>query len=160
MSDDDRSNDRRAKFARSHAREYEQRSRRHLERSPTRVHNSRVDRDGDAIMDVGNTNLSKEECARKNLCFYCKKTGHRLAECLSRKHNNQQNKKPVQVSNTAMKSESEVEEEDMIDTIFIGHVTDEEKSNELIRKEGSLGYARVKILIDSGADHNIIRPRL
>ncbi|KAI9921409.1 hypothetical protein PsorP6_000391 [Peronosclerospora sorghi] len=46
----------------------------------------------------------------------------------------------------------------MIDTIVIGHVTADEKSKELIRKEGSLGDERVKILIDSGAD--IIRPRL
>ncbi|KAI9895586.1 hypothetical protein PsorP6_018396 [Peronosclerospora sorghi] len=94
-------------------------------------------------MDVGNTNLSKGECSKKKL-----------------KHNNQQNKKPVQLSSTAMKSESEDEEEDMIDTIVIGHVSAEDKSNESIRKEGSLGDARAKIIIESGADHNIIRPRL
>ncbi|KAI9919641.1 hypothetical protein PsorP6_017722 [Peronosclerospora sorghi] len=88
------------------------------------------------------------------------KPGHRLAECRSRKYNNHQNKKPVQVSNTAMKSGSENEEEDMIDTIVIGNVTAEEKYNELIRKKRSLGDARVKILIDSGANHNIIRPIL
>ncbi|KAI9911512.1 hypothetical protein PsorP6_009262 [Peronosclerospora sorghi] len=139
---------------------YEQRTRRHLERSPTIVNNSGVDRDGDVIMDAGNTNLSKDECVRKKLFFYCKKPGHRLAECRSIKHNNQQNKKSVQVSNMVMKSVSEDKEEDMIDTIVIGHVTAKDKSNELIRKEGCLGDARVKILIDSGADHNIIRPRL
>ncbi|KAI9908401.1 hypothetical protein PsorP6_016436 [Peronosclerospora sorghi] len=59
-----------------------------------------------------------------------------------------------------MKSEREDEEEDMIYTIVIDHVTAEDKSNEFIRNKASLGDARVKILIDSGADHNIIRPRL
>ncbi|KAI9895310.1 hypothetical protein PsorP6_018852 [Peronosclerospora sorghi] len=151
----------RREYDQSARREYEQRTRSHSERSPTRVHNSRVYRDGDVIMDVGNSNISKEECARTKLCFYGKKPVHRLAECRSRKYNTQQKKKKtVQVSNTAINSESEDEEEGIIDTIVIGHVTAEEKSNELIRKEGSLGDARVKIIINSGADHNIIRPIL
>ncbi|KAI9915375.1 hypothetical protein PsorP6_007813 [Peronosclerospora sorghi] len=99
-------------------------------------------------MDVGNTKLPKQECARKKLCFYCKKPGHLLAECISRNHNNQENKKPVKKEKTKSK------------TIVIGHITAEDKSNELIRKEGSLGDARVKILIHSGADHKVIRPSL
>ncbi|KAI9916587.1 hypothetical protein PsorP6_018201 [Peronosclerospora sorghi] len=48
----------------------------------------------------------------------------------------------------------------MIDTLVICHVIAEDKSNELIRKEGILGDARVKIRIDSGAENNITRPRL
>ncbi|KAI9895582.1 hypothetical protein PsorP6_018382 [Peronosclerospora sorghi] len=82
-------------FERSHALIHEyrnnnnQRSRRDMislregsisNRSLTRVHNSGVDRDGDEIMDVGNTNLSKGECSKKKLCFYCNKPAHLLAE--------------------------------------------------------------------------------
>ncbi|KAI9921791.1 hypothetical protein PsorP6_000392 [Peronosclerospora sorghi] len=72
----------RREYDQSARREYEQRTRKYSERSPTRVHNSGVHR-------FGNTNLSKEECARKKLCYYCKKPGHRLPECQSRKYKNQ-----------------------------------------------------------------------
>ncbi|CEG50108.1 retroelement pol polyprotein [Plasmopara halstedii] len=44
--------------------------------------------------------------------------------------------------------------------VKINNVTVSDNSSELIRKVAYIGGKQVKVLIDSGADHNIIRPHL
>jgi len=107
-------------------------------------------------MDISNVQLSREECMKKRLCFYCKKPGHRMSEC--RKRAADSKKTSVQVNNTSIQDQDS--DDDMVETIMINHATMNDKANELIRKVGKIGDKTITMLIDSGADHNIVRPGL
>ncbi|KAG2828589.1 hypothetical protein PC116_g15087 [Phytophthora cactorum] len=40
-------------------------------------------------MEIGNARIiSREECMRRNLCLYCKESGHRLVDCRKRQARN------------------------------------------------------------------------
>ncbi|CCE66035.1 hypothetical protein TPHA_0O00660 [Tetrapisispora phaffii CBS 4417] len=62
---------------------------------PSRLDAPRYDNDGDYLMAAIQSrtknpsartirNATREDCRRLNLCFYCKKPGHRLSECKKR----------------------------------------------------------------------------
>ncbi|CEG40177.1 retroelement pol polyprotein [Plasmopara halstedii] len=60
-----------------------------------------------------------------------------------------------------MRHEDDDEEMELgIMNVKINNVTVSDNSSELIRKDAYIGGKQVKELIDSGADHNIIRPHL
>ena len=54
-------------------------------RRPERTPNQRYDDSQPEPMEIGNMQVvSLDECFQRNLCFYCKKLGHRLAVCPTR----------------------------------------------------------------------------
>ncbi|KAI9921466.1 hypothetical protein PsorP6_000308 [Peronosclerospora sorghi] len=81
-------------------------------------------------MEICNSNLSKAECFKKNLCFYCKSPGHKMSKCNKRK----QNAREARVNHAALYYEYG------------------------FRKEDESDLNVLNVLIDSGADYNIILP--
>ena len=52
------------------------------------------------MMDISFTSrINKEECMKKNLCFYCKKPGHSIGDCRKRKANSGQQQQPMKYNN-------------------------------------------------------------
>ncbi|OWZ04602.1 Retroelement pol Polyprotein [Phytophthora megakarya] len=125
----------------------------------------------------------------RNLCFFCKEPGHRMAQC--RKRNGQRGPPRQQQSYqrqrdtrtprgndsaTAAPSHrvhSYEEKEPEVETELFERLTikaavirssadqDQElKTHQLLVKEGTVNGTPVKILLDSGADHNVLRKGL
>ncbi|KAL4110595.1 hypothetical protein PRIC1_002286 [Phytophthora ramorum] len=138
-------------------------------------------------MEIGNARIiSREECMRRNLCLYCKEPGHRLADCRKRQARNSSRgpsrpphgRSSFRANQNSFRRVVEAEddpdgEEDFVDDND-NHVevTDSLQLNmvsvdsgapskrELRRFEGMMNDQVVRVLIDSGAERNIVRPGL
>nr|CCA16932.1 hypothetical protein PITG_05996 [Albugo laibachii Nc14] len=110
-------------------------------------------------MEIGNAQLSTNECKKKNLCFYCKKLGHRIAECRKRSPHISSKQNTVNVNNSALEKDDNYDEDERsVEIITINNAENTSKNHERIRKQGIVNGIKVVILIDSGANHNMIRP--
>ncbi|EGZ29668.1 hypothetical protein PHYSODRAFT_390312, partial [Phytophthora sojae] len=105
-------------------------------------------------MEIGSSRfVSRDECLRSNLCFYCKETGHRLATCPKRPARN----------NPRGSSHNRDDHVEVIDSLQLNMVSLDAKlspNRELLRFEGAMSGQAVRVLIDSGAERNIVRPGL
>ncbi|KAI9905712.1 hypothetical protein PsorP6_014038 [Peronosclerospora sorghi] len=88
------------------------------------------------------------------MCFYCKSLGHKLSECNKRKQ-----KAREALGNHASLDEQEDDDLNVLN-VRANNLNLNDTSSELIHKDAIIGGNQVKVLIDSGADHNIIRPKL
>ncbi|EGZ10067.1 hypothetical protein PHYSODRAFT_523394, partial [Phytophthora sojae] len=104
--------------------------------------------------EIGTVQVSREECRRKRLCFYCKQAGHMLNRCPKR-------------GNAPSSHVSPAEAADSIHATRVIHfnmarigANDPGKSRqgELLRKNVVINGKLARALIDSGADTNLIRP--
>uniref|UniRef100_H3GL48 Reverse transcriptase n=1 Tax=Phytophthora ramorum TaxID=164328 RepID=H3GL48_PHYRM len=138
-------------------------------------------------MEIGNARIiSREECMRRNLCLYCKEPGHRLADCRKRQARNSSRdpsrpphgRSSFRANQNSFRHVVEAEdgpdgEEDFVDdNDNLVEVTDSLQLNmvsvdsgapskrELRRFEGMVNDQVVRVLIDSGAERNIVRPGL
>ncbi|KAI9895485.1 hypothetical protein PsorP6_019376 [Peronosclerospora sorghi] len=89
----------------------------------------------------------KQSFFKKNLCYYCKSQGHKLSECNKRK----QKAREARVNHATLD-----EQEDDYEYGFCK----EDESDLNIFEHAIIGGNQVNVLIDSGADRNIIRPML
>ncbi|EGZ04670.1 hypothetical protein PHYSODRAFT_535906 [Phytophthora sojae] len=105
-------------------------------------------------MEIGSSRfVSHEECLRSNLCFYCKEPGHRLATCPKRPARN----------NPRGSSHNRDDHVEVIDSLQLNMVSLDAKlspNRELLRFEGAMSGQAVRVLIDSGAERNTVRPGL
>ncbi|KAG6606606.1 uncharacterized protein IUM83_19049 [Phytophthora cinnamomi] len=139
-------------------------------------------------MEIGSSRfVSRDECLRSNLCFYCKEPGHRLATCTKRPARNNprgpSRPPPGRGSFRANQGlfrrivdDDDVSEEDgddyadnrddhveVIDSLQLNMVSvgaESSSNRELLRFEGTMNGQAVRVLIDSGAERNIVRPGL
>ncbi|KAF1319509.1 hypothetical protein FI667_g13119, partial [Globisporangium splendens] len=126
-------------------------------------------------MEVDNVQvITRDECMRKNLCFYCKKEGHRKADCRARQRVggvHRSGRAQVRVGAVQEQEGDEdipaifdkcavntVELETQADEIVVDNNT--EQKDTLIRKKRFIGDREVTILLDCGASANMIRPSL
>ncbi|KAF1319537.1 Retroelement pol polyprotein, partial [Globisporangium splendens] len=140
-----------------------------------RTESARRSYDEAVPMEVDNVQvITRDECMRKNLCFYCRKEGHRKAECRARQRVggvHRSGRAQVRVNAVQEQEEDEdipvifdkytintVELETQVDEIAVNNST--EQKDTLIRKKGSIGDREVTILLDCGASANMIRPGL
>ena len=109
--------------------------------------------------------MSKEECMKKRLCFHCKKPGHTMRQCYQRQKNLKKSQTKI---NSFEQDEVERQSEEEDSTIVFDRLTMNVgefkesgcRSNELIRLDGKFESQDVRILLDSGANHNVVRPGL
>ncbi|EGZ09026.1 hypothetical protein PHYSODRAFT_386631, partial [Phytophthora sojae] len=103
-------------------------------------------------LEIGSSRfVSREECLRSNLCFYCKEPGHRLATCPKRPARN----------NPRGSSHNRDDHVEVINSLQLNMVSLDAKllpNRELLRFEGAMSGQAVQVLIDSGAERNIVRP--
>ncbi|KAG7392856.1 hypothetical protein PHYPSEUDO_014343 [Phytophthora pseudosyringae] len=134
-------------------------------------HERSYDRDGPEPMEIGNTRfLDRSECMSRNLCVQCKRPGHRMRDCRSGERAEDQQshyeEKPCVppeqgVHNVDVEDDTEL----LFDLLTVNaasvHITTGSRRS-LVRKEGTVSMfgTPVTILMDSGADHNVIRPGL
>ncbi|KAE9271682.1 hypothetical protein PF001_g28270 [Phytophthora fragariae] len=138
-------------------------------------------------MEIGSSRfVSREECLRSNLCFYCKEPGHRLATCPKRpaRNNPRGSSRPPQGRGSFRANQGSsrriVEDDDVsgddddayadnrddhvevIDSLQLNMSLDAKLSpnRELLRFKGAMIGQAVRVLIDSGAERNIVRPGL
>ncbi|GMF51180.1 unnamed protein product [Phytophthora fragariaefolia] len=145
-------------------------------------------------MDIGFSRMiSRDECQRRNLCFFCKEPGHRMAQCQKRNghrgpphHQQRQQQQSYQREHDGRprrgaavipevshrvhayeEKESEAKpelfEQLTINTAGLGNQTEEvgaDRFHQLLIKTGTVNGKSVKVLLDSGADHNVIRKGL
>ncbi|KAG3113320.1 hypothetical protein PI124_g5075 [Phytophthora idaei] len=121
----------------------------------------------------------RDECLRKNLCFYWKEPGHRLADCRKRQTRNTARgfarPAPGQTSFRTNQStfrrvvEEDADEEEEDDDVEVlqsmqlnmtSVQAPQPESRGLLRFDGSMNGQSVRILIESGAEQNIVRPGL
>ena len=131
-------------------------------------------------MDISYTKqISKQECVNKKLCFYCKKPGHSIGNCQKRKTKNNGTTRRIQSSSTQninqydmrqyaapqKSNNSESYQVQEINTVCF-NVTMEQPTLDihnvsgqfpLFKKDGYIFGKKVRVMIDSGADHNIIK---
>ncbi|GMF14584.1 unnamed protein product [Phytophthora lilii] len=143
---------------------------------------SRASAEEPTPMEIGSSRfVSRDECMRNNLCFYCKEPGHRLASC--RKRQGRTNSRGPsdrgrgQPSCSAHQSafrrvvEADVEDDDSSDEVEVmqsmqlNMVTAQVAASAsptrgLLRLDGVMNGQPVRILVDSGAEQNIVRPGL
>ncbi|KAE9015777.1 hypothetical protein PR003_g13764 [Phytophthora rubi] len=139
-------------------------------------------------MEIGSSRfVSREECLRSNLCFYCKEPGHRLATYPKRpaRNNPRGSSRPPQGRGSFRANQGSfrriVEDDDVsdddddayadnrddhvevIDSLQLNMVSLDAKlspNRELLRFKGAMNGQAVRVLIDSGAERNIVRPGL
>ncbi|EGZ16628.1 hypothetical protein PHYSODRAFT_460469, partial [Phytophthora sojae] len=108
-------------------------------------------------MEIGSSRfVSRDECLRSNLCFYCKEPGHRLATCPKRPARNN----PRDEDDYVDSRDDHVEVIDSLQLNMVSIATQPSPNRELLRFEGAMNGRAVRILIDSGAERNIVRPCL
>ncbi|GMF56052.1 unnamed protein product [Phytophthora fragariaefolia] len=129
--------------------------------------------DGPTPIAIGNSRMiSREECMRRNLCLYCKEPGHRLAQCRkrpSRRHTRggyrPQGRQSFRANHSSFQRlvDDERSDDGEVEHLQFNMVAVDAGARlpkELLRFEGMMNSQRIKILIDSGAAKNIVRPGL
>ncbi|OWZ05571.1 hypothetical protein PHMEG_00022318 [Phytophthora megakarya] len=105
-------------------------------------------------MEIGSSRfVSREECLRNNLCFYCKEPGHRLAGCRKRQSRNHPRDPSRQVQ----------DDEEVLDSMQLNMFSIEattRPARELLRFDGMMNGQSIRVLIVSGAERNIFRSGL
>ena len=140
-------------------------------------------------MDISYVQIpSRDECRRRNLCFKCGSPNHRSTQCFHRQPRNdrgnnrsdrnyQQNVSRQHVNN--VDSREDEQESIVYDRVTINAVEVQEKTEvepigfesssfgsdmpvqgRLLVRDGVIENKSVKILIDSGASTNLIKPGL
>nr|CCA27321.1 hypothetical protein PITG_05996 [Albugo laibachii Nc14] len=140
-------------------------------------------------MDIGNVQIpSRDECRRRNLCFKCGNPNQRSAQCNHRRthndrgknhsgRNNQQHVNRQHINN--LDSREDEQKRIIYDRVTINAVEAQKKTkvehsglessssgsekpsqSRLSVRDGVIGDKSVKILIDSGASTNLIKPGL
>ena len=138
------------------------------------------------FMDISySTQVSKKTCIQQKLCFYCKKPGHSIGECRKRlsklkqpqrtKFNNSVQVKSADNSLGASQNTTNINQFDMsqyarrrydrelnmeLNMVKINKLdtfTNNTVKTPLMIKTGIVYGQQVRILIDSGADHNVIK---
>uniref|UniRef100_A0AAV1TGI5 CCHC-type domain-containing protein n=1 Tax=Peronospora matthiolae TaxID=2874970 RepID=A0AAV1TGI5_9STRA len=144
---------------------------------------------GPEPMDVSTVQIpSRDECRRRNLCFKCGSPNHRSAQChqrptrsvrentnagrnyqhqVHRQHVNNVDSREddqdtsvydrVTINKVEVQKDSEVP---FIDIHSSSSGADIPAKSRLLVRDGVIGYKPVKILIDSGASTNLIKPGL
>ncbi|KAG3071854.1 hypothetical protein PI124_g22401 [Phytophthora idaei] len=131
-------------------------------------------------MEIGSSRfVSRDECLRKNLCFYCKEPGHRLADCHKRQTRNtaRGSARPAPGQTLfrtnqssfrcVVKEDADDEEEDddveVLQSMQLNMASvqaPQPQSRGLLFFDGLMNGQSVRILIDCGAERNIVRPGL
>uniref|UniRef100_H3GRH5 Reverse transcriptase n=1 Tax=Phytophthora ramorum TaxID=164328 RepID=H3GRH5_PHYRM len=137
-------------------------------------------------MEIGNARIiSRQECMRRNLCLYCKEPGHRLADCRKRQARNSprgpsrppHGRSSFRANQSSFRCVVEAQddsddEEDFVDDndnlvevidslqLMVSVDSVAPSKRELLRFEGMMNDQVVRVLIDSGAERNIVRPGL
>ncbi|KAI9909302.1 hypothetical protein PsorP6_014893 [Peronosclerospora sorghi] len=111
---------------------------------------------------------SREDCRRKNLCFRCKKPGHRMNDCHVKSSRCRRKDGPRRVVNSVRIRTSSLDESKMDESMSFRSYTmnisrlesqaSMEQENRLIRKKVLVNGRERIALIDCGANHNLIRP--
>lgn len=155
-------------YERSHRNNYQERSNfkpnyRNQNRSHSRgddrgkheVYNRFRQRESDD-MEIGNTSeLNREECMRRRLCFYCKMPGHIMNNCPKRRNS----RRPAVSHYEELDQQQEEDLPIIFDRLTVGSGEfQHQRENELLRMDGVLDGRPVKIMLDSGASNNVIRP--
>ena len=134
-------------------------------RRPERTTHQRFDDPQPEPMEIDNVQVvSREECFQRNLCFYCKKPGHRLAECPTRPRTRSVSRPRARVSMIEdVQDTAESSDEAIVFDQFTVNTLQNNGVNyrpHLLRKTGSIDGVPVLILLDCGASTNVIRPGL
>ncbi|OWZ12813.1 LOW QUALITY PROTEIN: Retroelement pol Polyprotein [Phytophthora megakarya] len=116
--------------------------------------------------------VSRKECLHNNLCFYCKELGHQLAGCRKRQSRNHPRDPSLgQTFRTHQSSFRRVMEEDVdaeddeevLDSMQLNMVSMETTTTPargLLRFDGIMNSQSIRVLIESGAERNFVRPGL
>ncbi|KAE8972972.1 hypothetical protein PR002_g26345 [Phytophthora rubi] len=118
---------------------------------------------GPEPMEIGHGQfVSRDECFQRNLCFFCKKPGHRMANCRQR---GKTDRRPAEgagvIARHRVGNMKESNEPEVFDHLTINAAAlSGSGRHQLLRKPGTVGNNAVIILLDSGADHNVIRKGL
>ncbi|GMF44656.1 unnamed protein product [Phytophthora fragariaefolia] len=127
--------------------------------------------DAPTPVEIGSSQfVSHEECMRNNLCFYCKESGHRLAMCRKRPaRNNPRGAPRQQQGSTTFRAnqgafrrvvEDDTDDEEVLESMQLNMVSVDAPKGEQLRFSGTMNGRSMRVLIDSGAELNIIRPGL
>ncbi|GMF26396.1 unnamed protein product [Phytophthora lilii] len=132
-------------------------------------------------MEIGSSRfVSRDECLRNNLCFYCKERDHRVADCRKRQTPStsrgsarpavgQSSFRTNQSSFRRVVEDDDAEEEEEDDTVALLHSmqlnivavqTPSTEARGLLRANGLMNGQFIRIRIDSGAERNIVCPGL
>ncbi|EEY70556.1 uncharacterized protein PITG_05996 [Phytophthora infestans T30-4] len=107
-------------------------------------------------MEIGSSwFVSRDECMRNSLCFYCKEPGHRLSSCPKRQGRNASHEGDDDSSD-----EVEVMQSMQLNMVAARLNDSVSSSQGLLRLDGVMNEQPVRILIDSGAEQNVVRPGL
>lgn len=139
-------------------------------------------------MEIGNASIIlREECMRRNLCVYCKEPRHCLSDCRKRQAGNSQRGSAhhLQGRNSFRANQSSFRRvvdggtdyvDDADDYVengddYVGDIdslqlnmasvdASQSPKHEIYRFEGVMNDRPVRVLIDSGAENNIMHPGL
>jgi hypothetical protein len=125
-------------------------------------------------MEIGNVNirnsstLSRDECRRRNLCFRCKRPGHRMNECRSRippqrnHHSSRSRNRTINAVEVRTPTLSDTAPAETVTfrsyEVNMAKVVRPSTDHLLIRKQVKVNGQTLTALIDCGANHNMIRP--
>ncbi|KAI9908397.1 hypothetical protein PsorP6_004330 [Peronosclerospora sorghi] len=145
-----------------------------FERSHTQPRMARRDDRGMNLaepMEIDNVHMrqpSREDCRRKNLCFRCKKPGHRMNDFHVKSSRVRRKDGPRRVVNSVRIRTPSLHESKMDESMSFRSYTmnmarlesqvSTEQENRLIRKKVLINGRERIALIDFGANHNLIRP--
>ena len=108
--------------------------------------------------------VSNEECYQRSFCFYCKKPGHRLAECstILKGRKIPRPKTRTGMNDSILETSNDVDDAIVYDQYTINTVqaNAESYSSSMLRKQRTINGTPVTILLDCGASTNFIRPGL
>ncbi|OWZ07788.1 Retroelement [Phytophthora megakarya] len=122
-------------------------------------------------MEVDNVNfrqISREDCRKRNLCFRCKRPGHRMNDCIMKSsypmpnRYGRQSSNSVQVLETSRTNTSSVEPLSFrnysVNIARVHRPVQPGVEHNLIHKKVMINGYSLLALIDCGANHNLLRP--
>ncbi|DBA01024.1 TPA: hypothetical protein N0F65_002634 [Lagenidium giganteum] len=116
------------------------------------------DNDGAEPMEIDSAKLSIDECIKKGLCFECKERGHRRADC-PKKQAHERKKVHFKSNHVTEVEVGTMDAPVTFDEFTIATVNEmPPKASNLLIKTGTIDGTEVKIMFDTGATTNLLRP--